>query len=509
MKIYLKDGIYIPIKKVTDDQIEKVVEKFQRHVYLKEKVCERCEFYSERPCDTCSSCPNYGGLYKLFKEEEFKGKMCLRLPYGDRASVKKIFGPDLELVDLTPDIPMKKTFKMTVDLKEYQGPAVKDMMKVRSGILKSPPRSGKTVMASAYIAKRGLKTIILASQQDWLDNFMETFIGSDTQPAMTTISKKRIGYCKKLEHFEKYDVCLATYQTFLSKGGKKLLKKIRSMFSVMVVDEIQYGAALEFSRVISAFNCRYKFGLSGTPERKDTLHFILYKIMGKIFHETDVARLKPRIEIVEPPSMPALPKTWTYAVSKLEQHPERLKFIAKEAIKDAKAGHIVLIPLARIPVIKALKQAINIMADKRIAIDFHGETPKGQKHKNNRKSIIDKLRNRKYKVMVGNIALLSTGINIPAASMLYQVTPSSNLPKAEQRFSRVLTPMEGKRQPVFKYFIDDIDIVRNCMRTEHFGAVWPLFRPMMDPATKGRLENYFKGKKKSFVSKDGFSGDFL
>ena len=974
IKIYLKDGIYIRTKYVTDATMERVVNRYERHIYLKEKTCEQCEYFGDRPSDICEGCPNYKGLYKLHKTVDIKGHEYLRLPYGDRLGVKKIFGNNLKVIDKTPEIPMKKKFKLTVSLKPDQIPAVKKMVKTRSGVLKSPPRTGKcvvgstmvytkeglvridslfsghklskkgateisldkdifietpiglkkishlytktvdetvrltttygksvrgtsnhpvlvakegcflewtplsevklgdyvisnvsnskwhgkktdflfpvsrlrsfvsekatnifwnalpnkltqdlaslmgmlvadgrlgggnvisfcntserkiakfrelwercfpehtlntsrdetrapsvgvcskqiklffekccgfkmvnagekkipkillnaprkmmlhflsgymscdgeigsasahfcsasfkyarqlsqvltalgyknkvssepkeiqlshktkgdrigqygglrikrmvfeqliqelpfmlkdmadveprcidqedeipflretlhkmsidykeshgvkgsywkshdgkllpvkehgtilrdkrgsgrsphlnkatvketndvhvavnwdliqlisekehrrlseysslsfekivkketiegpvrvydvcvpgphsfygngivnhnTVMSASTIAQLGLKTLVLASQQDWLDNFLETFVGSDTQPAMTNIDPKRVGLARKLEDFKKYDVSLATYQTFLSPKGKKLLQKIKSMFSVLIVDEVQFSAAVEFSRVIGTLNCRHKHGVSGTPDRKDGLEWLTFKLIGGIYYENKIQRLRPKIEVVYPPFVGKLPQSWTYAVSKLEKHPERLKFIAQEAVKDIKAGHTILIPMQRVPVIKALSQAINMMMDKNVSAAFYGGTPKDQRKKGNRKELIDKMRKRKLRCFVGQTRLLSTGINIPVASMLYQVSPSSNLPKADQRFSRVLTPDENKMNPVFKYFCDDIDIVRSCMRAEHFGCVWPVFHPIIDAKTKQQLDNYFRNKK--------------
>lgn len=498
MKAFLKDGIFIPMRLVTEDHMEDVRARYERHVYGKEEVCERCEYYSERPCDVCSGCPNYKGLFKLHSQSSLKLggviRPMLRLPYGDRVGVKKIFGDDegnIRIIDKTPEVPMVRSFKMVQGLRDYQKPPVQKMLKTRSGILKSPPRSGKTVMGAAYIAEQGLKTLILAGQHDWLENFMETFIGSDTQPAMTTINKKRIGFCKKFEDFQRCDVAMATYQSFISENGKKLLKRIKNMFSVIIVDEVQGAAALEFSRIVGSFNARYKFGLSGTPERKDTLESIIYKVFGKIFYEVKVERLRPRIQVVTPPFVGKLPQNWTYAVGTLEKHPQRLKQIAEEAVKDVRDGHVVFIPLARIPVVKALTKAINMLAGQTIAAEFHGGTKKDV-----RKDIIDKARNRKIKVLVGNSRLLSTGINIPTASMLYQVSPSSNIPKADQRFSRILTPCEGKPQPTIKYWLDDIDLIRSCMRNEHFGCVVPRFKPMIDPRTRARLDDYFRNKKR-------------
>ena len=500
-KLYLSDGIYIPVKYVSDTHRETIEQKFERHVYVKEKTCEACEFFAERPCDTCTGCPNYKGLYKLHRDVEYKEQRCVRLPYGDRASVMKMFGADeIRVVDHTKVPEMKRSFKMTVPLRPYQEPAVNKMMAVRSGVLKSAPRTGKTVMAAAVVAKHGLKTIILASQTDWLDGFHETFVGSDTQEAMTNMKKSRIGYCRTLEDFEQYDVCLCTYQTFIREKGQRLLKKISKMFGVVVIDEIQFGAALKFSSVINSFAARYRYGLSGTPQRKDTMEFIVYKILGKVFYETDVPKMKPRLEVAVPPPIKKLPQSWTYAVGALEKSPERLKFIAETAVKDAKNGHIILIPLARVDVINALAKAINIIAGRTIAVAFTGQTTKNKKIKGNRKQLIDDLRNRRLKIMVGTFRLVSTGINIPSASMLYQVSPSSNLPNAEQRFSRVLTPMPGKQEAVFKYFLDNVQLVRSCMRAEHFGCIWPMFKPRMDSITKAKLDAYFSNSGGSAIS---------
>lgn len=268
VKAYVRDGIYIPIKYVKEEHKDQVVARFEKQVFHKEQVCEKCDYYSERVCDVCESCANYGGTLKLHRKVLINDKSYLKLPFGDVKGVQKIFGR-VEFIQKLEPIPMKRRIKFTANLKVYQVPACKALENTQGGILKSAPRTGKTVMSAKSICKLGLKTIILASQRDWLENFYETFVGSETQAAMTNASKKRIGFAKKLADFEKYDVCLVTYQTFLSEGGKKLLNKVKKMFSVMVVDEVQTVPAIEFSIVVATFQCLYKHGLSGTPERKD------------------------------------------------------------------------------------------------------------------------------------------------------------------------------------------------------------------------------------------------
>jgi superfamily II DNA or RNA helicase len=186
-----------------------------------------------------------------------------------------------------------------------------------------------------------------------------------------------------------------------------------------------------------------------------------------------------------------MPQGWTYIVNKIEKDPARLKLIAKEAIKDMNAGHLVLIPFSRVPVITALTKAINQMVGKDVAASFYGGLKKDM-----RKTVIDRARNYKVKILVGNIRLLSTGINIPRASMFYQCTPASNIPRAEQKFARVLTPFDGKPEPGIKYFLDDVQVVKSCMRKEHWQCLVPRFRPRMTGEVRDVITTYLNGKKK-------------
>lgn len=129
--------------------------------------------------------------------------------------------------------------------------------------------SHNTLIGVAAICRIQQKTMILASQREWLLGFQETFLGSATQQGFTKLDKERIGFCKTYEDFKKYDICLVTVQSLHSERGQILLKKIRSMFGCVIIDEVHGGAAPKYIQVLSQINCKYKIGLSGTPDRKD------------------------------------------------------------------------------------------------------------------------------------------------------------------------------------------------------------------------------------------------
>lgn len=501
MKIIAREAYFVPLKRVSPEQIAAAKERNTFQFY-KDSACEKCPYFEDRPCDTCIDCPNNLGSVTLVKTVEVNEKLYLSIPIGDRAGLNEIF-PDeeIEIIPKYPVISMKGSPKFIGGFKKFpfQPAAIADMLKKKRGVLKSAPRTGKTAMAAAAICKLGYKTIILAAQRDWLVNFQETFIGSKTQKAMTDLNPKRIGFARTLEDFQRYDVCLVTYQLFISPKGQKLLEKVRKLFTVMVVDEVHRGNSTVHARVISKFACKYKWGLSGTPQRKDKKHVIVKRLMGPILHKTDTERLVPRIELVPTNvSTERDYKTWVYMIRFLEEHPQRLKLIAKWALRDVKAGHLVLIPMTRIKVVRALTAAINRMSEEEepIAAAFYGGVQKADRDR-----IIQRARNYKYKVIVGNTRLISTGINIPRASCLYQCSPSSNMPNAEQRFSRILTPYSGKPNPLIRVFADEMKVVKACFRAEYWGVLYRMFRPRMDEDTRDKLYTWMnKTPRKGFDS---------
>ena len=349
-----------------------------------------------------------------------------------------------------------------------------------------------TVMGTAASSLILQKTLILASQRDWLMGFKETYVGSDTQKPLTNLNPKRIKLCKTLKDFQDHDICLATVQTFYSPGGEKLLRKIRDMFNVIMVDEVHTSAADKYAMIVSKLNARYFFGFSGTPTRKDTKEVLMENIIGPVFYEMKTKRMQPTVRITRTgfsrkPARGTVP--WTRLVSQLENDKKRIKVIAKQAIEDAKSGHMILIPVAQVKPIKKIVDEINKLAGKTLAFAFTGSLKKQL-----RDDYIQKARDYKIKILVGTQKILSVGINIPRASMLYEIVMSSNLQNAEQRMARVLTPMDDKPSPVIRYFLDDCSLRKNCMRNEFYRGLMPIFKPVISAKDKELLELYFRNK---------------
>ena len=504
--VYKEAGYLIRANQLTEDQIDTFNDAFT-YAFYNESACNKCDQLENRHSEICDNCGSFNGFRRLSKIVTRVGKSgkeneFLSLPYGATKQVRALL-KELELPYAAVDrhaavTPFKRPIKFTGDLRPYQVEAKDAILSQLKGFIQSPPRSGKTVIATAAICEIGCKTLIIASQIDWLRQFRETFLGSATQEGFTTARPSQVRLCNSLEDFQEADVCLSTFSKFMSEKGKRLLSQISSYFNVVVVDEAHYTPALETSRVLSQFNSTYRIGLSGTVERKNTSEIqIAHDLLGPIIYRSVVERLRPKVHLVFSNVKIDLngsgQRAFTGFVSRLEKHSKRVKLISKLAVDLVSKGHMILLPVTRVHSIKLYTDAINQLAEETLAYPFFGGLAKDKREKT-----IEMARQYKAKVLVGNIRLLSTGLNIPRASCIIdRVTVTSNIPTCDQRVSRILTPMEGKPQPLLVMILDDSDIMRSCLRNEWWQCIKPRHNPILASEDYKALAQYLSKKKTS------------
>lgn len=492
INVYKSDALYIDKARIPLKIEDAIVNRYTMRFY-DEKACARCEHASLRHSEEfCARCPAFEDEVHLSGTYTIGNKPYLKAPLGDQNTLIGYLhsrGYSANIISKQPLTP-KYPLKFIGDLREYQVGAPEALIRAKRGVLRAAARTGKTVMATAAICKVGRKTIILAAQREWLEGFYDTFVGSEITQRMSNIPKSKIGFCKTLQDFEKNAVCLATYQTFLSPSGQKLLRKIRSMFTTIVIDEVHTTAAYGFLSTLSKFNARYVWGLTATDDRKDGRYVLVNRVVGKVCHHAKRDVLQPTWTLVDSVySDSRATGRWTTLVSRLENDPKRLKQIAEWAVRDAKAGHVVLIPMAQVKPIRALAMAINKLAGEEIA---HALT--GTLKKSTRRQLVLDAQQGKVKIIVGTLKLLSVGLNIPPASCLYEIALSSNMPNVEQRISRILTPVDGKRPPIVRVWLDNYKIRKSCLRAEWFGKVAKHFKPKMKQEVETKWLRYLNSK---------------
>ena len=470
MKAILNNRFWVKLTKRTKALAKRL---YTRKVY-DEKACDRCEYVQDRHCDVCDTCPAFIGDMQLYRvRKSASGTPLLGVPTGDRKALKELTSGEQPIItDKRSRAKMKRKLEFTGQLYPNQEKAVNALIKKGYGVLGAPPRAGKTCMAVAVSCKLGLKTLILAAQQEWLDEFYRTYCGNEQEEPMTNAPdiekfEGRVivrNQCKTLEDFKSADVCLATYQTFLSEGGKAKLQAIKSLFGLVIVDEAHDTSAEGYSKVIIELNARYKFGLSGTYDRKDGMIFVSKFILGPVTAQCTVETMVPTVKIVETGvTSKRNYRSWVGAMNFLNRHKKRNALIVKRAIAGIKRGHHIVIPVISVEQCKLLADGINEAAGKQIAAAFHGSIPKPK-----RRQILLDARSGKIKCIVGIRKLVQVGTNVPIWSLQLQVAPISNPPKAQQETARIRTVVPGKLAPEIEHFVEDFGPTKGCFRTMYW-----------------------------------------
>jgi len=483
--LFLYDRLYIPKGYITPKLLRSIKKEFEVR-FFDEGSCTRCELLTQRPSTECMRCPANLGHYKLWNiQNSPAGRSWLRLSLGGidtrigRYLLAKYPSKDRRA---TPPLKHKwalnvtfRSYQLNVTFRSYQQAAIKEVLRrleTEDGVLVSPPRTGKTLMGLAILLTLGHKTLILGSQYDYLYEFIQS-IETKTQGKSTWY-----GLCNTLEDFKKYDICLATYQTFLSDKGRKLLHQIRSLFGTILVDEVHKSGADKFSEIMLTFTSRYKLGLTATFDRKDQRHKLTRLIMGGVLHKVVADTMAPRVYIHDTGIKIKDLRTWAYAMRNVYENEERNDLIFAYLKRDLLQGRSVLFPcIVKVQIhywMKRLNQYIarevnrgNIPLgegynySKLPAVrSLFGETKRDERDVVKEAAIKGDVR-----VVVGMRRIIQTGINIPQWDCLYVMMPISNPPNFEQETGRIRTQIKGKPTPIIRHFVDQSRISRACFRT--------------------------------------------
>ncbi len=477
VKAVLKSRLWVPIKAVDQKAVEDefLVRSFD------DRKCDKCEYRPDRFSELCEECPAYLGTMKLWKESADGRRV--GLPTGDRAALKRVLRTKVSIDDRRAVVPMKHKLKLTTKLFPYQQGPVSDIVKAGYGILKAPPRSGKTLMAIAAALKLGVRTMILAAQIDWLKQFMiELESRTNLKDLRKWEGKQIVGITNDPKKMAGLDIVLSTYQSFITPAGRKRLKEIANKFGLVIIDEVHGVPAAEYARMVLGLHARYKIGLTATDKRKDHKETVLYKIVGPVKASAHVETMLPRVYLHETGASTTYNyKVWAFAMRYLFKHKKRNIMIVKQAVKDIKAGRHVVIPVGTVAHAALLVKNINKLAGENVAVQFTS----GAMNPTKREQLLNDARSGKIKCLVGTRQIVQVGINVPIWDCLYVQAPISNAPKFEQETARIRTVLEGKPQPIIRHFIEDFGPSIGCFRTCLY-QTYLAKKFFMDDATKSR-----------------------
>ena len=165
--------------------------------------------------------------------------------------------------------PISVTFAGT--LTSPQQAAVRAMAAHETGVLVAPPGAGKTVMATALIAKRARSTLVLVHRRPLLEQWISRLA------EFLDISPDQIGSPATTPGASGVDVAMV--QTLTRREDVDL-----SRYGHVIVDECHHVPAFSVERLLRDLPARAITGLTATPQRRDGHHPIITMQCGPVRH---------------------------------------------------------------------------------------------------------------------------------------------------------------------------------------------------------------------------------
>lgn len=384
----------------------------------------------------------------------------LTLPFGTLYGIWNfIKNEDVETdFNENGDISIKND-QPTLDMFDYQEPAVQKMIKAKGGILQAPCSSGKTICGIEIIRRIGKKALWICHTSDLLNQAKDDILMQypKAKIGLTTNGKIQIGD----------DITISTVQT-LDKIDRELYE---DMFDVVIIDECHHCVSTPtqmkmFGRVISNIKARYKFGLTATTKRGDGMTNSMYAYIGM----SPNGNFEPTYEIPksEIKKIPAIHEKFDLnsgydgekmsilydssgmmdfnkLIETLTNDEKRTDKILENVKQCDTEGRKQVILSHRVEHCIKMVEKLNNMGIKAILCT-------GKVSNKKRKEILNQ--EIDWSVLVATYSLLKEGISIKELDTLHMVTPFRDEGMAIQCVGRIERFLENKKQPIAFDYVD-------------------------------------------------------
>ena len=323
-------------------------------------------------------------------------------------------------------------------LTPLQEAAVAAMLAHDEGVLVAPPGTGKTVIACAVIAARGLPTLVLAHRKPLLEQWRAQL------QAMLGLTSKQIGQHGGGRRKRTGIVDLAMIQSLKAVDD---LEEFFRGYGLVVIDECHHLPAFSFEACVRQAPVRHLLGLTATPYRRDGLQEIVTMQCGPIRHriasgEGPAGELALELEVRET----------DHAIAAAAEMPIQAVFrlLIEDETRTALVCEDVLEALAegrRCLVLSQWKEHCHLLAE---SLRTRGASPlvlEGGLGKRARDAIIERIENTSHDeplVVVATGQYLGEGFDCPQLDTLFLAFPVSFKGRLVQYTGRLMRANDGK-----------------------------------------------------------------
>lgn len=335
-------------------------------------------------------------------------------------------------------------------------------------VMKAHTGSGKTVMSLITAFRLGVKTLIIVDQENLMDQWYR-----DNLLAMFGLSENMVGKVQgKVCDYKGKIFVVAMIQTLFSR---KLPQEFYDSFGCVILDEAHVVAAPVFSTVLSMFPARYRFGVSATPKRGDSLQRMLEWHVGTVDIVLEAKHEASRVYYLESDTVYSWyanisPKTGRI-LTEVAEDAKRNELICRAIIWLYETGRDVLVVSDRIEQLENLsalavysgipRERVGLYTGFRNVYTYEKDprparriAPKGVEYtpvhlvtvrKRVPKTELASTKTR-ASIIFATYAMFSKGVDEPRLAAGIDCTPRS---KAEQVHGRILRVAEDKLSPIW------------------------------------------------------------
>ena len=344
-----------------------------------------------------------------------------------------------------------------VDLFDYQKWAVDEMVKAKGGVLKSACGSGKTYMGIEILRRLGLRFLWLCGKKDLLNQTYNDMVKLYPNIDVGKITNGEVAFGK--------DGSIATVQTLISVDRRLY----EDEWDVVIVDECQHCCSDPqtvqlYSKVLGRCKARYKYGLTATPSRSDGLANTIYANLGLspkgTFSPTCTIKDSMTQSLVAQYQAFPLETPDSFDYLSFDGSADYIKLIDYLANDDKRTesivskvaslvkneGRKVALLSLRVSHVERMNEALQSRGIRSVSIT-------GKSADKHRKEVLGKT--DAWDVVVSTVSLFKEGLDIKALDTVAMAMPIKDKVGIIQSCGRAERPLEGKKQPIFLFFLDE------------------------------------------------------